>query len=63
MFKGCTKIFDDSKEHADGMGCTISCSSDIGVDLIFDSVIGETQALMVSDAHLPQFLLDLQQIS
>ena len=43
------------------MGCTIFCSSDVGVDLVFDGFIREAQALMVSDTHVPQFLLDLQQ--
>ena len=47
----------------DGMGCTTSCSSNIGVDLMFDGFIREAQALMVSDAHVPQFLLHLQQMS
>ena len=43
------------------MGCTTSCSSNVGVDLVFDGFIREAQALMISDAHVPQFLLDLQQ--
>ena len=29
---------------------------------MFDGFIREAQALMVSDTHVPQFLLDLQQI-
>ena len=46
--------------RADGMGCTMSCSSDVGVDLVFNGFIREAQALVVSDAHVPQLLLDLQ---
>ena len=61
MCQGCNESISVSKEHTDGLGCTISCSSDIGIDLVFDGLIREAQALMVSDAHLPQFLHDLQQ--
>ena len=61
MFDASRESLVYSKGLIDGMGCTMSCSSDVGVNLVLDGFIREAQALMVSDAHVPQLLLDLQQ--